>query len=156
MIIEILEKTKGVFSDQDLEAIENMSIEECNLFSQKNLDFFLDSGWKGCKAEEISQAIMSYSDILEKKNTTLSRWLCGFAQLAHSLYVGQVFNLDLIQSGLKLNTKHGADSFTLENVPLLVFIRETPYKTLASFITKIMFLECQKGILLEIRQYKIN
>lgn len=143
-IIENMEKINGVFSGQDLEAIENMPIDEGFAFTQKKLDLFFGSGWKGSKGEEVSQTIMSYSDLLEKMNTPLSRWLCDFAQLAHNLYMGEVFNLDLIQYGLKLDTKHVADSYALENAPLLEFIRDTPYKTLASFITRILFLECRK------------
>lgn len=86
MILLNMEKIKGVFSGQDLEAIENMPIEEGFAFTQKKLELFFGRGRKGRKA----------------------------------------------------------DSISMENTPLLEFIIDTPYKTLASFVTRMLFLDCQK------------
>lgn len=139
---DLLKQT--VFKDVDLSKIDGMSDEERRLFTVAEADVLLGQRPYGDSMNwYVGQFIQDEDGLrndnpLTEEETTLVDWYIELAWLGFNLIDHHPFNLDTIEPGLAQHPDDPALDYTIQNEPLMNWLRTTSYRHLAVMIVRMM------------------
>ncbi len=135
---------QSVFMDVDLSKVEGMSDDERRKFTIAEADELLGQREYGDSMYWFVGQFLHddyerrEDNPLYQEDSALARWYIELADFGYTLISHVTINLDYIEPGLAQHPDEPELDYTIDNEPLMKWLRETPYKRIAVMTARIM------------------
>ena len=134
---------RNVFSDIDLERIASMDADQRRELKVSQIDKMLGKvpcadalGWYISRFVDDDNHRRADNPLYDEEDTPLVAWYLEVLELSSNLYSHEVFSLDLLAPGLEMDTADQRQQFTIDNKPLMDWLRQTPYRRVSAMVAR--------------------